>query len=133
MTILSLQGWSELSLQSLSDSKDYAALESLVLLLKCLKIMENATFLSMDNQVISIPTLLFSRLPFRILEVLDVQFCIGSVSESLASNERKIRWSELPKVFHKANLKRDQDSLRYYCLLYFHIKKLLPLMFFVFL
>nr|XP_016440924.1 PREDICTED: uncharacterized protein LOC107766628 [Nicotiana tabacum] len=45
-----LEGWSELSLQSLSDSKDYAALESLVLLLKCLKIMENATFLSMDNQ-----------------------------------------------------------------------------------
>lgn len=45
-----LEGWSERSAQSVLDSKDNAALESLVLLLKCLKIMENATFLSMDNQ-----------------------------------------------------------------------------------
>lgn len=33
------------------ELKDDEALESLVLLLKCLKIMENATFLSTDNQV----------------------------------------------------------------------------------
>lgn len=33
------------------ELKDDAAVESLVLLLKCLKIMENATFLSTDNQV----------------------------------------------------------------------------------
>ncbi|MCD7461022.1 hypothetical protein HAX54_045021 [Datura stramonium] len=45
-----LEGWSEQSSQSILDSKDNAAVESLVLLLKCLKIMENATFLSMDNQ-----------------------------------------------------------------------------------
>ncbi|XP_059292098.1 wings apart-like protein 2 [Lycium ferocissimum] len=45
-----LEGWSKQSSQSILDSKDNAAVESLVLLLKCLKIMENATFLSMDNQ-----------------------------------------------------------------------------------
>ncbi|KAK4347128.1 hypothetical protein RND71_033467 [Anisodus tanguticus] len=45
-----LEGWTEQSSQSILDSKDNAAVESLVLLLKCLKIMENATFLSMDNQ-----------------------------------------------------------------------------------
>lgn len=54
LTSLSLQGWSEQSSQSILDSKDNAAIESLVVLLKCLKIMENATFLSMDNQVTSI-------------------------------------------------------------------------------
>ncbi|XP_010245302.1 PREDICTED: uncharacterized protein LOC104588878 [Nelumbo nucifera] len=35
---------------SIRELKDDAALESVVLLLKCLKIMENATFLSKDNQ-----------------------------------------------------------------------------------
>ncbi|CAN4084024.1 unnamed protein product [Withania somnifera] len=45
-----LEGWSEQSARSILDTKDNAAVESLVLLLKCLKIMENATFLSMDNQ-----------------------------------------------------------------------------------
>ncbi|CAN4078973.1 unnamed protein product [Withania somnifera] len=45
-----LEGWSEQSAESILHSKDNAAVESLVLLLKCLKIMENATFLSTDNQ-----------------------------------------------------------------------------------
>ncbi|KAM3362379.1 wings apart-like protein 2 [Capsicum galapagoense] len=45
-----LEGWSEQSSQCILDSKDNAAVESLVLLLKCLKIMENATFLSTNNQ-----------------------------------------------------------------------------------
>lgn len=54
LTLLSSQGWSEQSSQCILDSKDNAAVESLVLLLKCLKIMENATFLSTNNQVTSI-------------------------------------------------------------------------------
>lgn len=54
MTSFSLQGWSKKSSQSILESKDNTAIESLVLLLKCLKIMENATFLSTDNQVTSI-------------------------------------------------------------------------------
>lgn len=54
LTSVPLQGWSEQSSESILDSKGNAAVESLVLLLKCLKIMENATFLSMDNQVTSI-------------------------------------------------------------------------------
>lgn len=45
-----LEGWSKKSSQSILESKDNTAIESLVLLLKCLKIMENATFLSTDNQ-----------------------------------------------------------------------------------
>ncbi|KAL3345345.1 hypothetical protein AABB24_024354 [Solanum stoloniferum] len=45
-----LEGWSKKSSQSILESKDNTAIESMVLLLKCLKIMENATFLSTDNQ-----------------------------------------------------------------------------------
>ncbi|KAA8515284.1 hypothetical protein F0562_018486 [Nyssa sinensis] len=45
-----MEGWLEKSSSSILESKDNADLESLVLLLKCLKIMENATFLSKDNQ-----------------------------------------------------------------------------------
>lgn len=48
---LNMKRWlSDLSCQVLEESKDDTNLESLVLLLKCLKIMENATFLSQDNQ-----------------------------------------------------------------------------------
>nr|GMD05260.1 Wings apart-like protein [Ipomoea batatas]GMD10252.1 Wings apart-like protein [Ipomoea batatas] len=46
-----LEGCLEEKSSSFLDSKGTTGLESLVLLLKCLKIMENATFLSMDNQV----------------------------------------------------------------------------------
>uniref|UniRef100_A0A5B6ZS55 Wings apart-like protein C-terminal domain-containing protein n=2 Tax=Davidia involucrata TaxID=16924 RepID=A0A5B6ZS55_DAVIN len=45
-----MEGWLEQSSSSILESKHNADLESLVLLLKCLKIMENATFLSKDNQ-----------------------------------------------------------------------------------
>nr|GMD06846.1 uncharacterized protein LOC109165564 [Ipomoea batatas] len=45
-----LEGCLEEKSSSFLDSKGTTGLESLVLLLKCLKIMENATFLSMDNQ-----------------------------------------------------------------------------------
>ncbi|KAL8112997.1 hypothetical protein AgCh_020350 [Apium graveolens] len=48
---LNMKRWlSDLSCQVLEESKDDMNLESLVLLIKCLKIMENATFLSQDNQ-----------------------------------------------------------------------------------
>ncbi|CAA0812624.1 WAPL (Wings apart-like protein regulation of heterochromatin) protein [Striga hermonthica] len=42
--------WSEKSPTFALDSREISGLESLVLLLKCLKIMENALFLSNDNQ-----------------------------------------------------------------------------------
>ncbi|KAM7500813.1 hypothetical protein LguiA_025227 [Lonicera macranthoides] len=45
-----MEGWLEQRSSSILESQNRANLESLVLLLKCLKIMENATFLSMDNQ-----------------------------------------------------------------------------------
>ncbi|KAL0310664.1 UNVERIFIED_CONTAM: hypothetical protein Sangu_2361100 [Sesamum angustifolium] len=44
------EAWLEKSPTFALESKDISGLESLVLLLKCLKIMENATFLSNDNQ-----------------------------------------------------------------------------------
>lgn len=47
----SFQGWVERSPSTVLDTKAKEGLESLVILLKCLKIMENATFLSKDNQV----------------------------------------------------------------------------------
>lgn len=49
-----MQGWLERGPSLVLDSKDVMGIESLVLLLKCLKIMENATFLSKDNQVSSL-------------------------------------------------------------------------------
>ncbi|KAK9268097.1 hypothetical protein L1049_010536 [Liquidambar formosana] len=45
-----MEGWLEHSSPSTRESKDDVDLQTLVLLLKCLKIMENATFLSKDNQ-----------------------------------------------------------------------------------
>lgn len=45
-----LEGWIEHSSSSGSPVVDEKHIQSLVLLLKCLKIMENATFLSKDNQ-----------------------------------------------------------------------------------
>lgn len=46
-----LQGRMERNSPSSQGGKNDLNLQSLVLLLKCLKIMENATFLSKDNQV----------------------------------------------------------------------------------
>ncbi|VFQ88550.1 unnamed protein product [Cuscuta campestris] len=45
-----LEEWMMKISSSYFDAKDTTVLEGLVLLLKCLKTMENATFLSMDNQ-----------------------------------------------------------------------------------
>ncbi|KAL6333594.1 hypothetical protein AAG906_028779 [Vitis piasezkii] len=45
-----LEGWLKHGSPSIRDAKDDANLQSLVLLLKSLKIMENAAFLSKDNQ-----------------------------------------------------------------------------------
>lgn len=45
-----MERWLEQRSSSMLESKDNVHLESLALLLKCLKIMENATFLSMENQ-----------------------------------------------------------------------------------
>uniref|UniRef100_A0A7N0TK63 Wings apart-like protein C-terminal domain-containing protein n=1 Tax=Kalanchoe fedtschenkoi TaxID=63787 RepID=A0A7N0TK63_KALFE len=45
-----MEGWLRNDSLSSLESRDIPDLQSLVLLLKCLKIMENATFLSKDNQ-----------------------------------------------------------------------------------
>ncbi|KAJ6822724.1 uncharacterized protein M6B38_387685 [Iris pallida] len=45
-----MEKWSKHQTPSVPEFKDGKSLESVVLLLKCLKIMENATFLSKDNQ-----------------------------------------------------------------------------------
>ena len=46
-----MQRWVECDTLSYQDKKDSLHKQTLMLLLKCLKIMENATFLSTDNQV----------------------------------------------------------------------------------
>jgi len=46
-----MQRWVEYDALSVQEKKDNLHKQSLMLLLKCLKIMENATFLSTDNQV----------------------------------------------------------------------------------
>ncbi|KAL5994521.1 hypothetical protein ACLOJK_024574 [Asimina triloba] len=43
-----MEGWSKHGFHSFQESKDDSALQSVVLLLKCLKVMENATFLSLS-------------------------------------------------------------------------------------
>ncbi|CAH8383830.1 unnamed protein product [Eruca vesicaria subsp. sativa] len=45
-----MERWMEYDSLSVQDKKDNQHKQSLMLLLKCLKIMENATFLSIDNQ-----------------------------------------------------------------------------------
>ncbi|CAN8305562.1 unnamed protein product [Cochlearia groenlandica] len=45
-----MERWVECDALSVQDKKDNVQKQSLMLLLKCLKIMENATFLSTDNQ-----------------------------------------------------------------------------------
>jgi hypothetical protein len=46
-----MERWVEYDALSVQEKKDNLHKQSLMLLLKCLKIMENATFLSTDNQV----------------------------------------------------------------------------------
>lgn len=46
-----MQSWVEYDKLSFQDKKDNLHKQNLMLLLKCLKIMENATFLSTENQV----------------------------------------------------------------------------------
>ncbi|KAL5839596.1 hypothetical protein ACOSQ4_012204 [Xanthoceras sorbifolium] len=45
-----MEGWKERCSPSIQDTNHHLDLQNFVLLLKCLKIMENATFLSKDNQ-----------------------------------------------------------------------------------
>lgn len=46
-----MQRWVEYDALSVQDKTDDLHKQNLMLLLKCLKLMENATFLSTDNQV----------------------------------------------------------------------------------
>ncbi|KAJ9168877.1 hypothetical protein P3X46_020359 [Hevea brasiliensis] len=46
-----METWTGQGSATVQDAKDDSGFQSLVLLLKCLKIMENATFLSKDNQI----------------------------------------------------------------------------------
>ncbi|KAF9672321.1 hypothetical protein SADUNF_Sadunf11G0029200 [Salix dunnii] len=66
-----IERWTEHNSSSIQDAKDDMHRSSLVLLLKCLKIMENATFLSNDNQVQSNAILLLFIL--RLLSYWDLK------------------------------------------------------------
>lgn len=57
---------------SIKDSRNDKRIKSLTLLLKCLKIMENATFLSNENQVdmCSLPACLLINCLFIFIDVI---------------------------------------------------------------
>ena len=64
---------------SVQDKKDNHHKQSLMLLLKCLKIMENATFLSIDNQV----SLIYNK-------VLDILMLISCYQVAVYTTQSEI-------------------------------------------
>lgn len=71
------QNWKEDSSLSTKDLRYEKRLKSLTLLLKCLKIMENATFLSKENQVDMCSLALIKWLFLNWFDFCCLGFCMG--------------------------------------------------------
>ncbi|XP_039016628.1 wings apart-like protein 1 isoform X2 [Hibiscus syriacus] len=119
-----MEGWVEQSLSSplTEDKKD---LESLVLLSKCLKIMENAAFLSSDNQSHLLEMkgklkscgsqLSFTKLVISVIKILSVFYCkssCGSSSTEKACGNSKAM-GDVAEFALTANCKVDRHDVIY--------------------
>ncbi|KAL5575456.1 hypothetical protein UlMin_017155 [Ulmus minor] len=92
-----MESWMEDSLPSTQDAEDKMEVQCLVLLLKCLKIMENATFLSKDNQNHLLgmkrkrnstgTPLMFTELVMSVIKTLSALYLLKS-SSSASSDEK---------------------------------------------
>ncbi|KAL2979304.1 hypothetical protein AAZX31_13G165700 [Glycine max] len=92
-----LENWMKDSSLSIKDSRNDKRIKSLTLLLKCLKIMENATFLSNENQTHLLgmkrklspqgPPTSFTELIITVIKILS-DLCLRR-SASAASNDNK--------------------------------------------
>lgn len=112
-----LENWISNGSLSTKDSRHDKQMKSLTLLLKCLKIMENATFLSNDNQTHLLgmkrklssqgPPISFTELIIAIIKILS-DLCLRR-SASAASNDSKI-CDPFSMVSHDSEL----DQLRGY-------------------
>ena len=132
-----MQGWLKGNSPSTWE-KEIEMVRNLVLLLKCLKIMENATFLSKENQVqlkvILIPTSThyisnvcqcypgsacemfqdhFRIIGFSVVINKEINIYICSfVPEPLATNEREVGSDGKAHIFHRTCYKYHQYSIR---------------------
>ncbi|KAL3519719.1 hypothetical protein ACH5RR_017868 [Cinchona calisaya] len=112
-----MEGWLERSPSSVLDLKDKEGLESLVMLLKCLKIMENATFLSKDNQshLLGMKGSFDSQSAPRsftklILGVIKILSGITLLKSSLGSQEGKI-CNHSNETSHASDFKVDDNEI----------------------
>ncbi|KAJ1417619.1 Wings apart-like protein [Sesbania bispinosa] len=95
-----LENWMEDSSRSTKDLRNDKHLKSLTLLLKCLKIMENATFLSKDNQIHLLGMkgkLSPQATPFSFTELIIIVIKILSGNDNTMGFS--IPLSFLPKIF----------------------------------
>ncbi|XP_027347684.1 uncharacterized protein LOC113859066 isoform X3 [Abrus precatorius] len=112
-----LENWMENKSLSTKDSRNDKRLKSLTLLLKCLKIMENATFLSKDNQTHLLgmkgklspqaTPFSFTELIITVIKILS-DLCLRR-SASVASNDNK-PYDSFSMISHDSEL----DQLRNY-------------------
>ncbi|RDX74768.1 hypothetical protein CR513_45444, partial [Mucuna pruriens] len=111
-----LQNWMKDSSLSTKDSRNDKRMKSLTLLLKCLKIMENATFLSNDNQTHLLgmkgklspqgPSISFTELIITVIKILS-DLCLRR-SASAASNDNK-HYDPFSMFSHDSELDQLRD------------------------
>ncbi|XP_042520212.1 wings apart-like protein 2 [Macadamia integrifolia] len=116
-----MEGWSPSSLSSIWELKDDVAKQNLVFLLKCLKIMENATFLSKDNQnhLLGVDrnldrggsVLSFAGLILSVIKILSGLSLLQS-SSTLSSDEKQHSFSEGMDHASEISLKEDEKGDR---------------------
>ncbi|KAG5130657.1 hypothetical protein JHK84_037054 [Glycine max] len=111
-----LENWMKDSSLSIKDSRNDKRIKSLTLLLKCLKIMENATFLSNENQTHLLgmkrklspqgPPTSFTELIITVIKILS-DLCLRR-SASAASNDNKT-YDPFSMTSHDSELDQLRD------------------------
>ncbi|KAG4977354.1 hypothetical protein JHK86_036828 [Glycine max] len=111
-----LENWMKDSSLSIKDSRNDKRIKSLTLLLKCLKIMENATFLSNENQTHLLgmkrklspqgPPTSFTELIITVIKILS-DLCLRR-SASAASNDNKT-YDPFSMTSHASELDQLRD------------------------
>ncbi|WCJ26997.1 WAPL (Wings apart-like protein regulation of heterochromatin) protein [Euphorbia peplus] len=125
-----MESWKENGAPTMQDRKDDSRLQSLVLLMKCLKIMENATFLSKDNQGHLLGMkgnfdsyghrISFTKLIISVIKILSGLYLLKSskgVSDngkhsSLSDRDSKVNYNEIIYISSSSNGCGSESSIK---------------------
>ncbi|KAK9092454.1 hypothetical protein Syun_027365 [Stephania yunnanensis] len=117
-----MEGWSRNRVPFLHHLKDNVALKTMLLLLKCLKIMENATFLSKDNQDHLLGMKLKLDGDARCLSFTDLVICLIKILSGLSMLQSSPISSNSQQQYHldkagfglEVRVKEDQQGDPYW-------------------